>query len=76
MDERGRILIPSQERERLRLKPGTEFELIEEKGMLLLKPIIPKPLQVQSKKQDWGKDAFLDAGEATFGDRGEESPRR
>ena len=68
MDKRGRILIPSQERRSLRLKPGAEFELIEEKGMLLLKPIIPKPLQVLSKKQDWGKDAFLDAGEATFGD--------
>lgn len=68
MDERGRILIPSQERKRLRLKPGTEFELIKEKGMLILKPIIPKPLQVQSRKQDWGKEAFLDAGEATFCD--------
>lgn len=68
MDERGRILIPSRKREELRLKPGTEFELIEEKGMLILKPVIPKPLKVQSKKQNWNKDAFLDAGEATFGD--------
>jgi len=68
MDERGRILIPSQERKRLRLKPGTEFELINEKGMLILKPIIPKPLRVQSKKQNWGKEAFLNAGEATFCD--------
>jgi len=42
----------------------------------LLKPIILKPLQVQSKKQNWGKEAFLDAREATFGDCGEESPRR
>lgn len=76
MDKRGRILIPSQDRERLHLKPEAEFELIEEKGMLILKPIIPKPLQVQSKKQDWGKEAFLDAGEATFGEWAEESPRR
>ncbi|MDI6690529.1 MAG: AbrB/MazE/SpoVT family DNA-binding domain-containing protein [Candidatus Bathyarchaeota archaeon] len=68
MDERGRVLIPSQKREQLRLKPGTEFELIEEKGTLVLKPVIPKPLRVQSKKQDWDKEAFLNAGEATFGD--------
>ncbi len=68
MDERGRILIPRQKRAKLRLKPGTEFELIEEKGMLVLKPIVPKPLRVQSNKQNWGREAFLDAGEATFGD--------
>lgn len=34
MDERGRILIPSEDRRRLRLKPGTEFELTMEKGRL------------------------------------------
>lgn len=68
MDERGRILIPSEEREKLGLKAGTEFELIEENGVLLLKPIIPKPIKVRSKKDKWGKEAFLDAGEATFGE--------
>lgn len=68
MDERGRILIPSEEREKLGLKAGTEFELIEERGVLLLKPIIPKPIKVRSKKDKWGKEAFLDAGEATFGE--------
>jgi len=68
MDERGRILIPSKEREKLGLKTGTEFELIEEKGVLLLKPIIPKPIRVRSKKKKWGMEAFLDAGEATFGE--------
>ena len=68
MDKRGRILIPSEEREKLGLKAGTEFELIEESGVLLLKPIIPKPIKVRSKKDKWGKEAFLDAGEATFGE--------
>jgi len=68
IDERGRILIPSQEREKLGLKSGTEFELIEERGTLILKPVIPKPLKVQSKKEKWGKEAFLDAGESTFGE--------
>lgn len=68
MDERGRILIPSKERERLRLKAGTEFELIEKSGVLLLKPVIPKPIKVRSKKEKWGRETFLDAGEATFGE--------
>jgi len=68
MDERGRVLIPSEERERLHLKPGVEFELMDERGVLLLKPIVPKPVRVRSKKEVWGKETFLDAGEATFGE--------
>ena len=68
MDERGRVLIPSEVREKLYLEPGVEFELVEEKGTLLLKPVVPRPVRVRSKKGDWGKDAFLDAGEATFGE--------
>jgi len=68
MDKRGRILIPSKEREKLSVKAGTEFELIEEGGVLLLKPIISKPIKVRSKKKKWGREAFLDAGEATFGE--------
>jgi len=68
MDKRGRVLIPSKERKRLHLKPGVEFELVDTKGVLLLKPIIPKPIRVRSKKEVWDKETFLDAGEATFGE--------
>jgi AbrB family looped-hinge helix DNA binding protein len=68
MDERGRVLIPNEERKRLGLKPGTDFELVEEKGVLLLKPIISRPVRVKSKKRKWGREAFLDSGEATFGE--------
>lgn len=68
MDERGRVLIPSKDRESLHLKPGVEFELINEKGVLLLKPIISKPVRVKSKKKEWGNETFLDAGKATFGE--------
>ena len=67
MDERGRILIPSKERRKLGLKPGTRFEVVEEKGVLRLRPIITPPVRVTSKRTKWGEDAFLDAGEATFG---------
>lgn len=68
MDERGRVLIPTEERERLGLKSGAEFELVEEKGVLLLKPVVKPPVSVKSKKRRWGKEAFLDSGEATFGE--------
>ena len=67
MDERGRVLIPSEERDKLGLKTGTEFEVAEEKGFLLLKPIISEAIRVKSNKGSWGKEAFLDSGEATFG---------
>lgn len=66
MDRRGRILIPSEPREKLCLKPGTEFELIEERERLLLKSIVPDPIKVRSKKEKWGPETFLDAGKDTL----------
>jgi len=68
MDERGRVLIPTEERERLGLKAGAEFELADERGVLLLKPVVSAPVRVKSKKRRWGREAFLDSGEATFGE--------
>jgi AbrB family looped-hinge helix DNA binding protein len=68
MDERGRILIPLDEREKLGLKAGAEFELVREDGVLVLKPIVPEPLRVDGTCRKWGKEAFLDAEEATFGE--------
>jgi AbrB family looped-hinge helix DNA binding protein len=68
MDERGRIQIPAKVREKLGLKLGTEFELSQDDGTLVLKPIFPEPLRVEGKLRKWGKEAFLDSGEATFGE--------
>jgi bifunctional DNA-binding transcriptional regulator/antitoxin component of YhaV-PrlF toxin-antitoxin module len=68
MDERGRILIPLDERERLGLKCGAEFDLVREAGVLVLKPILVEPLRVDGSHRKWGKEAFLDSGEATFGE--------
>ena len=68
MDKRGRILIPIDEREKLGLKAGAEFDLIREDGVLVLKPILPEPLRVDGSHRKWGKEAFLDSGEATFGE--------
>jgi len=67
VDNRGRLLVPVHERKRLGLKPGTELEIAERGGMLVLKPVIPKPVKVRSGRSKWGRESFLDAGEATFG---------
>ncbi len=69
MDERGRILIPLEERGKLGLKAGTEFDVARTDGALILRPIIPEPLQVDARHKKWGKEAFLNAGEATFGEQ-------
>jgi AbrB family looped-hinge helix DNA binding protein len=68
MDERGRILIPFNEREKLGLKVGTEFDLVRADGVLVLKPVVVEPLRVDGSSRKWGKEAFLDSGEATFGE--------
>ena len=68
MDMRGRILIPLNERENLGLKAGTEFDLTRKDSVLVLKPILVEPLRVDGSFHKWGKQAFLDSGEATFGE--------
>ncbi|MGB9914866.1 MAG: AbrB/MazE/SpoVT family DNA-binding domain-containing protein [Candidatus Bathyarchaeales archaeon] len=68
MDGRGRVLIPLDARERLGLKAGAEFELVQADDVLVLKPVIPEPVRVESKRQKWGRETFLDSGEATFGE--------
>jgi AbrB family looped-hinge helix DNA binding protein len=67
MDERGRVLIPLDLRDKFGLKAGSEFELFQENGVLVLKPTVLEPLRVEAKMRKWGKEAFLDSGEATFG---------
>jgi AbrB family looped-hinge helix DNA binding protein len=68
MDERGRILIPLDDRERLGLKAGVEFDVVRENGRLVLKPIVPEPIRVDASRRKWGREAFPCSGEATFGE--------
>jgi len=68
VDDRGRILVPSKERSRLGITVGTEFELTEERGALVLRRVVAEAMKVRSKRRKWGGEAFLDAGEATFGE--------
>lgn len=67
VDEKGRILIPFEERLKLGLKPGVEVEVRTGKEGLLIKPLIPPVVRVKAGRAKWGREAFPDAGEATFG---------
>lgn len=48
------------------LKPSEEFGLVDEKEVLLLRPVVPKPVGARSRKKVWAKETFLDAGEVAF----------
>lgn len=59
-------MIPLEERLKAGLQPGVELEVTQEREGLFLKPLVPKPVRVRSGRK-WGRETFLDAGEATFG---------
>ena len=66
-DGKGRILIPSRFRKQLKLKNGSRLKMRIVKGRIILEPIIPRSAKVRASRK-WGREAFLDAGEATFGE--------
>jgi AbrB family looped-hinge helix DNA binding protein len=66
VDEKGRVLIPLQDRMKAGLRPGVELEVTQNKDGILLRPLVPKPVRVRSGRK-WGRETFPDAGEATFG---------
>ena len=68
VDEKGRVLIPLEDRRKVGLKPGVELEIRRDKNGLLLTPLLPRPVRVRSGRAKWGHEAFPDAGEATFGE--------
>lgn len=67
VDEKGRVLIPIEDRTRAGLEPGVELEISQDKHGLHLRPVTPKPIRVKAQRVKWGREAFQDAGEATFG---------
>ena len=69
MDKGGRLLIPIKERNRLGIKAGTEFQVSADNGVLILKPALHAQLYVDAGHRNWGKEAFLDAGDSTFGEQ-------
>jgi bifunctional DNA-binding transcriptional regulator/antitoxin component of YhaV-PrlF toxin-antitoxin module len=64
----GRIRIPIEIRRNLGFKTGNEYEIIQENGNLIIKPIKPDALCIKSEPKKWGKEAFLNSGKATFGE--------
>ena len=66
VDGEGRIVIHAEEVRELRLEPGDELLIDVREGAIILRPL-PKPVKVRANRR-WGEEAFLKAGEATFGD--------
>lgn len=71
INHRGRLTIPKALRDDLQLEDGTTFTVIREGKDIRLVRHLPELETVTSGKADdeWGEEAFLDAGEATFGGR-------
>ncbi|WP_231185488.1 AbrB/MazE/SpoVT family DNA-binding domain-containing protein [Haladaptatus sp. DYF46] len=67
MDGRGRITIPKEVRKRLGMRPGDTFEFTTDDGDIHLHPKREGIVTIR-RGEDWGDEAFHDAGEATFGD--------
>jgi len=67
VDSKGRILIPSKIRKMLNIKRGTKLRIDIEGEKIILKRTLPKVIKVKANRK-WGGEAFLDAGEATFGE--------
>ncbi len=68
LDDRGRITIPKNIRDKHNFISGLEFEIIDEDDKIVLKRFIPKQETVKAPVE-WGKNnTFFKAGQYTFGD--------
>jgi AbrB family looped-hinge helix DNA binding protein len=68
VDDRGRITLPKAVRERLQLGAGDELTVDIETGEIHLRPDRPSFQPIESGKNGWGDEAFLDTREAMAGD--------
>lgn len=66
LNDRGRLTIPKRLREDLHLEGGVEFRVIREGGDIRLVRQLPE-LETLTRDEEWGEEAFRDAGDATFG---------
>lgn len=71
LNARGRLTIPKELRDELHLEAGTTFTVVREGSDIRLVRQLPELETLSSgrSREDWGEDAFRDAGEATFGGR-------
>lgn len=69
VNDRGRLTIPKELRDDLQIEGGTRFTVVREGGDIRLVRRLPELQTLSSGRSDdeWGEEAFRDAGEATFG---------
>ncbi|WP_049928412.1 AbrB/MazE/SpoVT family DNA-binding domain-containing protein [Halopiger goleimassiliensis] len=68
LNHRGRLTIPKALRDDLNLEDGTEFRVVREGGDIRLVRELPD-LETVTRDEEWGSEAFRDAGDSTFGGR-------
>lgn len=68
LNDRGRLTIPKALRDDLQLDEGDEFTVVREGGDIRLVRELPE-LETLTRDEEWGSEAFRDAGDATFGGR-------
>ena len=71
INDRGRLTIPKALRDDLHIEKGTTFTVIREGSDIRLVRQLPdlQTLSSGKSRDEWGEEAFRDAGEATFGGR-------
>ena len=69
INERGRLTIPKALREDLHIEGGTRFTVRRDGGDIRLVRKLPElhTLSAGKSREEWGEEAFRDAGDATFG---------
>ncbi|WP_123538226.1 AbrB/MazE/SpoVT family DNA-binding domain-containing protein [Halosimplex salinum] len=71
INHRGRLTIPKELRDELQLEAGTTFTVVRDGSDIRLVRQLPELETLSSGKSrdEWGDEAFRDAGEGTFGGR-------
>ena len=65
IDDRGRITIPTDLREKYGILPGDELNIEDSQGKIFINPV-RQPINKLKYGQRWDKKAFFKTGEVTF----------
>jgi AbrB family looped-hinge helix DNA binding protein len=69
INDRGRLTIPKALREDLNIEGGTTFTVVRQGNTIQLVRQLPglQTVSTGRDRNEWGTEAFRDAGRATFG---------